>query len=49
MLVGANGQVALLELNTIPGLTATSLFPDAARTAGITFEELVRRLVVLAQ
>ncbi|MBC7104656.1 MAG: D-alanine--D-alanine ligase, partial [Firmicutes bacterium] len=30
------------------GMTATSLFPDAARAAGIGFEELVERLVHLA-
>lgn len=30
----------VLEINTIPGMTATSLVPDAARAAGIDFEEL---------
>jgi len=48
MLLASNGEVALLELNTIPGMTATSLYPDAARAAGISFEELVKRLVTLA-
>ncbi|MCK4413698.1 MAG: D-alanine--D-alanine ligase [Candidatus Eisenbacteria sp.] len=33
-----------LELNTIPGLTTTSLVPKAARAAGITFLELLERV-----
>ncbi len=35
----------VLEVNTIPGLTETSLFPDAARAVGIAFPDLVARLV----
>jgi len=35
----------LLEVNTVPGLTALSLLPDAARAAGIPFDELCERLV----
>ncbi|MEG9884489.1 MAG: D-alanine--D-alanine ligase [Hyphomicrobiales bacterium] len=35
------GRLAILELNTQPGMTATSLLPDAARHAGYNFEELV--------
>jgi D-alanine-D-alanine ligase len=42
------GELAVLEVNTIPGLTPTSLFPDAARAAGISFEELCERLVRMA-
>lgn len=42
------GNPFVLEVNTIPGMTATSLFPDAARAAGIAFPELVDRLVKLA-
>ncbi len=38
----------MLEINTIPGMTPTSLFPEAARAAGIEFEELVESLVELA-
>lgn len=48
MLVNESGAVALLELNSIPGMTRTSLYPDAARAASIPYEELVRRLVELA-
>jgi D-alanine-D-alanine ligase len=35
----------VLEVNTIPGLTETSLFPDAAKAVGISFPDLVARLV----
>lgn len=37
-----------LEFNTIPGLTAVSLLPDAARAAGIEFGELCERLLQYA-
>lgn len=42
------GQPCVLEINTIPGMTETSLFPDAARAAGISFPALVKKLVQLA-
>ena len=35
----------LLEINSLPGLTPVSLFPDACGAAGISFEALVDRLV----
>jgi D-alanine-D-alanine ligase len=47
-IVTPDGRVLLLEVNTIPGMTATSLVPDAARAAGIEFPELCERLVGLA-
>jgi D-alanine-D-alanine ligase len=39
----------LLEVNAIPGLTETSLLPQAAEAAGVAFEELIGRIVELAQ
>jgi D-alanine-D-alanine ligase len=36
--------VTLLELNTLPGMTATSLFPEAAAAAGVPFDDLCDRL-----
>lgn len=39
------GQVVCLEVNTQPGMTATSLVPDMARFEGISFEELVAWMV----
>jgi D-alanine-D-alanine ligase len=47
-IVTRDGRVFLLETNTIPGMTKTSLLPDAAAAAGIAFPELCRRLVGLA-
>jgi D-alanine-D-alanine ligase len=47
-IVTADGTVYLLETNTIPGMTKTSLLPDAAAAAGITFPELCERLVRLS-
>jgi D-alanine-D-alanine ligase len=38
----------VLEVNAIPGLTDTSLLPQAAEAAGISFEQLVERILDLA-
>jgi D-alanine-D-alanine ligase len=35
----------VLEVNTIPGMTEVSLFPDSAKAVGISFKDLVVRLV----
>ena len=35
----------MLEANTIPGLTETSLLPQAADAAGIGFDELIDRIL----
>jgi len=48
LIVTPKGESLLLETNTIPGMTSTSLLPDAARAAGIEFPELCMRLVELA-
>ena len=42
------GEPVILETNTIPGMTASSLLPDSARHDGIEFPELCARLVELA-
>jgi D-alanine-D-alanine ligase-like ATP-grasp enzyme len=44
----AAGAAYVLEVNTIPGFTATSLLPKAARAAGIAFAELCDRIARLA-
>ncbi len=41
-------EIFLLETNTIPGMTGTSLFPLAARAAGMDFSALLDRLIDLA-
>ncbi len=38
----------LLEVNTIPGMTETSLLPEAARAAGIDFDQLVLKIALLS-
>lgn len=38
----------VLEINTIPGMTETSLFPDAAQSAGISFNELIDKITKYA-
>ncbi|MCX7823864.1 MAG: D-alanine--D-alanine ligase [Syntrophobacterales bacterium] len=43
-----NGEFYILETNTIPGMTSTSLFPQAARVAGLSFSELLDTLIELA-
>jgi D-alanine-D-alanine ligase len=44
-MVDTQGQPWLLEVNTIPGMTDHSLAPMAARVAGLSFEELVWRIL----
>lgn len=46
--IDRQGNPFVLEVNTIPGMTETSLLPKAARVAGISFEELVKRILVSA-
>lgn len=38
-------EIVLLEVNTLPGMTPTSLYPDGARAIGISFEALMDQLV----
>ena len=47
-IIDEGGQPWILETNTIPGMTATSLLPDAARAAGISFPELCTKLIEFA-
>jgi D-alanine-D-alanine ligase len=44
-IVSKDGEPVLLEVNTLPGMTPTSLYPDAARAANISFEELVKHFI----
>lgn len=44
----ATEEIYVLETNTIPGMTQTSLFPQAAAAAGICFPQLLDRLIALA-
>ena len=48
MLDEETGELYVLEANAIPGLTETSLLPQAADAAGIGFDELIGRIVEMA-
>lgn len=39
----------VLEVNTIPGLTPMSLFPKAARAAGLSYNSLLDRIISYAR
>lgn len=43
-----NQEIYVLETNTIPGMTPTSLFPQAAGAVGITFSQMLDRLIELS-
>jgi D-alanine-D-alanine ligase len=49
LILDAQGQPSFLEMNTAPGMTGHSLVPMAARTAGMSFEDLVLRILALAR
>ena len=42
-------NIFILEINTLPGMTDTSLFPKAANAFGITFEDLIEKIINLAK
>jgi D-alanine-D-alanine ligase len=44
----SSGEFYCLEANTLPGMTATSLVPQGAAAAGISFPELCERIALLA-
>lgn len=48
VILDSEGTPFILEVNTIPGLTATSLLPKAAKVAGIDFSQLCIKLIQLA-
>jgi D-alanine-D-alanine ligase len=39
------GELYCLEVNTLPGMTPLSLVPKAAKAVGISFEELIKRII----
>jgi len=47
VMVRGDGQPVVLEVNTQPGMTETSLLPKAAAAAGIGYEELCQRMIDL--
>jgi len=43
-----NNQPWLIEVNTVPGMTGHSLVPMAAKQAGVSFDDLVLRILSTA-
>jgi D-alanine-D-alanine ligase len=48
LMMGADDRLTVLEADPIPGFTETSLLPQAAEAAGISFDALVGRILELA-
>jgi D-alanine-D-alanine ligase len=48
VMLRADGSPVVLEVNTLPGMTETSLLPKAAAAAGLDYAELCQRMVELA-
>ena len=49
VMAGADGQLYLLEVNTVPGMTSHSLVPKAARAAGMDMVMLVEQILMDAE
>lgn len=48
VMVRQDGSPVVLEVNTLPGMTETSLLPKAAAAAGMSYEQLCQRMIELA-
>jgi D-alanine-D-alanine ligase-like ATP-grasp enzyme len=48
MILSKDNKIFVLEINTIPGFTSTSLLPKAAKSIGIEFSQLCIKLIELA-
>jgi D-alanine-D-alanine ligase len=46
LMTDENGDPFVIDVNTMPGMTETSLLPQAASYAGIAFEDLVERILL---
>ena len=44
-MVDQRGNFQLLEVNTVPGMTGHSLVPMAAKAAGLSFDQLVEKVL----
>ena len=47
-MVAEDGSCYVLEMNTVPGMTPTSLVPDAAKAAGIGYADLCEKILATA-
>jgi D-alanine-D-alanine ligase len=48
MVVDSEGVPQVLECNTSPGMTETSLLPMSAQAAGMTFQDVVSKVILAA-
>ncbi|MEO1561647.1 MAG: D-alanine--D-alanine ligase, partial [Cyanobacteria bacterium J06632_19] len=46
--VEATGEILINEINTLPGFTATSMYPQLWASSGVPFPELVDKLLQFA-
>lgn len=47
-MIVSDGDIFILEINTIPGMTETSLYPQAAAAVGISFPKLLDKIILSA-
>lgn len=47
-IIDQDGKAWCLEVNTLPGMTGSSLFPKAAKNAGLSYEQLCEKIVTLS-
>ncbi|MGP4077005.1 D-alanine--D-alanine ligase family protein [Halobacillus sp. K22] len=48
-IINENEEPIILEVNTLPGMTPTSLFPDSAKEIGWSYDDLIEKFVELSQ
>jgi D-alanine-D-alanine ligase len=48
LMIDDNGAPYILEVNTLPGMTTTSLLPKIAKSAGLSFNDLIEEIIRLA-
>ncbi|PYL11272.1 MAG: hypothetical protein DMF48_07765, partial [Verrucomicrobia bacterium] len=48
-ILSETGQPFILEINNIPGMTETSLLPEAAAAVGISYTDLCARIIALSR
>ncbi len=47
-IIDENSSPYILEVNTLPGMTTTSLLPKIAKSAGLSFNDLIEEIIRLA-
>jgi D-alanine--D-alanine ligase len=48
VMVKPNGEPVVLEVNTLPGMTEVSIYPDAAAAAGFSYAEICQKMAEMA-